>query len=261
MTSQTMKDIRRIISLWNVVPYVLVLVVAGSLLTGCGGRPTDKTRSRGAVGAGEVTMQPVGKDARQPAICVITIDGTRSYQFLERAKQTAAAVIRALPGASKVFVRWITEDSESDRCAIVSVLLPPDPIKPKNPYAKHLRERYHQQQDHNRQIRERMIAHMVQATSPNAGRTDVWGTLLAAAERFDNSPSLRPMVILLTDMVDNVGKRPTRLTLSGMTVQIMGFQVDGGTAERKAWWIERLTERGAVSVTFTHLDEVFIVAQ
>lgn len=264
MTTVTVTGACRITPSGSVVSCVLAAAIAGAVLAGCGARSSPGTSSGAHSGAGDAsgTARPTGtgKEATgRPVVCVIAIDGTRSYRFVHKAKQTAVSVIRGLPGSSMVFVRWITEDSESDGCAIVSAVLPPDPVRPKNPYARQLRSRYREVLTESRHARGQVAECVLRAASPQAARTDIWGVFASAVQRCANHPDRQPVVILLTDMMDDVGKKPSALHLADVAVRVLDFQVDGGAPGRKVWWTQHLTELGARSVEFAHLDEMMTV--
>jgi len=189
-------------------------------------------------------------------ICIILIDGTGSYKYLDKAKQTAASLVRTLPGGSKIYVRWITENSVLDRYAIVSGLLPNDPSEIRNPFANpQVKARYRSILKKNRMVREQIIAQIINAKSPSAKRTDIWGGLLAASDRFKSNPNLKPMLIILSDMIDNAGKNYSTIDLMNATVRVLDFQIDTRVETTKQKWTKILTNAGAASVQFYTLDE------
>lgn len=191
----------------------------------------------------------------EPIICVIAIDGTGSYNYLDRAKQTAINILKSLPANSKVYVRWITESSNSDKCSIVSVVIP-DTKPPKNPFDVKGKKRHGYLKAKRNQVFTQVVKVIDNAKSPRAGRTDIYGALFAASERFNGNAEMKPILILLTDIVDNVNAKDAyTINLNGAEVKVLNYQVDPKEDGRKKYWMEYLTGVGATNVEFKHIDE------
>lgn len=190
---------------------------------------------------------------------VVYVDGTGSYTYLEKAKATIVKFISGLPGGSKVYVRWISEDSLSDKNAIVSAILP-GMNKPKNSFDLKERQRYALSRKKDAQIKVQMGQVIAAAASPRAKMTDIYGALYGAGIRFSANPGLAPVLVLLTDMSDNVKKDYT-VSLAGAEVMVMDFQVGSDDAKVRASWTEYLTKAGAQDVRFLGLDEPLVVGK
>ncbi|MEW6418374.1 MAG: hypothetical protein AB1480_09670 [Nitrospirota bacterium] len=189
----------------------------------------------------------------KPVVCVINIDRTGSYQFLNKAKEITINIIKRLPDGSRVYVRWITEDSNSDRASIVSAIIP-DTRRPKNPFDVKAKEMHKVLMAKKLHIQRQIINAINSAKSPMARRTDIYGALYAAGERFGNASDMPPLLILLSDMEDNVGNQYS-INLKGADVRILGYQVSSKEEGRKRKWSEYLRSAGASNVRFSHIDE------
>lgn len=232
------------------IPLTILMALA-LLVSGCTGKEAGASI--------EAPQKSVAGQVNQaePVVCVMLIDGTGSYEYLEKAKQTAASVVRMVPGGSKIYVRWITENSILDRSAIVSALLPTEPAELKNPFTNpQVKFRYKSVLKKNRAIREQIISQITKAKSPKAMRTDIWGGLLAASERFKTNPNMKPMLIIHSDMIDNVDNRYSTIDLTNVTVRILDFQTDTKSEVTKQQWTQHFSSLGAKTVEFYYLDDV-----
>jgi hypothetical protein len=195
------------------------------------------------------------KMEHEPIACVIAIDGTRSYKYIDKAKQTTARIVQNLPGNSKVYVRWITKDSLSDKCSVVTALFP-NTSKPHNPFDVKAKQRYHTALIKFQQTSKQATKAIIDSQSPRAGQTDIYGALYASSVRFSGNTDMKRVLILLTDMDDNVGnKDKLNINLENVTVKIMDFQAGPEDDKRKEQWLAYLTSRGAASVQFLPIDE------
>lgn len=193
----------------------------------------------------------------RPQCCVVFIDGTGSYKYLDRGKKVAISLLNSLPPESKVFVRWITEDSYSDKASIISLLLPPVPSAP-SALNQRAKDAYSDFIARRQRFYSKAAATINTAVSPHAMKTDIWGALYAASERFDSNPNLEPLLVLMTDMDDNVGRSFDAFSLKGVKTEIMAYQVDPHVKgnSRKKQWGGILKQLGVSSVEFKHMDEI-----
>ena len=191
----------------------------------------------------------------QPLVCVIAIDGTGSYKYLDNAKNIVMDVVNALPDKSKLYVRWITQDSNSDSASIVSAIIPVTKKKI-NPFDQKGKRLAEISKGRKIKIMNQVTKVINGAKSPKAGRTDIYGTIYAASERFSSNPDSLPLLILLTDMDDNVGnKEKYTIDLGGADVKILGYQVGPNADGYKKMWSDYLISVGAGEVDFQHIDE------
>jgi hypothetical protein len=191
---------------------------------------------------------------QEPSLYIILIDGSASYKFMEKAKQTVMNFIQgALPSDSKVYVRWITEDSNSDQYSIVSAVLPAT-TKPVNPFDVKGKKNYQTTLAQDGQIRQQVISTITKASSPQASHTDIYGALYVASERIAANPHMKPVVILLSDMDDNVGRSTAyQIQLNSAVVKVMDYQ--SNYHDVKQHWQRYLKDHGAGSVSFISVDE------
>lgn len=191
----------------------------------------------------------------KPLICVIAIDGTGSYKYLDRAKYIVIDVVNSLPDKSKIYVRWITGDSNSDNASMVSAIIPATKKK-NNPFDQKGKRMAEIANAKKIRIIKQVIKVINDAKSPDAGRTDIYGTIYAASERFNNNPDSPLLLILITDMDDNAGnKGKYTIDLVGAEVKILGYQVGTNAEGYKQMWNDYLIGVGAGNVEFQHIDE------
>jgi len=224
-----------------------------AVITGC----SAETEQPPATPPDSSSIQKTAHDERaeKPVQCIIAIDGSGSYEHLDRAKYLSRREISGLPGGSMVMARWITDQSNADQASIVSAKLPAVPEKPENVFSPKKQERYRRQVLRGRAIRKQIFERLHRASSPEAEYTDIWGALYAAAERFRNTAEYRPRLVLMTDMVDNVGRRFEELDLAGVDIRVY-YQSDPESGTNKATWERKLKELGAADVRFIYMDEV-----
>jgi len=193
---------------------------------------------------------------KKPVICVINIDGTGSYNYLEKAKNTALNIINTLPSQSRIYIRWISENSILDKNNIISAILPGVKTSSSNPYiSQKTKDNIDKQKELNNKLKQETIESLISAKSPKANKTDIYGCLAAASERFKNHSDKKAFLILMSDMKDNVGRKFNNYMLNGVEVLILDFQSDDNSFEAKEKWTEELLEKGASNVSFAEIDE------
>jgi hypothetical protein len=193
----------------------------------------------------------------EPIVAVICIDGSISYKYLDQAKRTVDNILTALPSGSKVYIRWIANDSVKDNFSIVSVVLP-DEVKGDNPFDPKLKRQQANAKAKVLNLKKQAMKMVMDAGSPKSTRTDVYGALYAASERFKLNSDRTPLLILLTDMDDDAGKdNAYNIVLNNTTVKIMGFQTGDSDTSLKNHWTEYLSKHGVLVVEFIPLDEPF----
>jgi hypothetical protein len=206
--------------------HVSLLLLLGLLLSGCG-------------------LELPSTEEPTPQVLFIALDGTASYEHLTEAKKATIRALEQAPSKSTVYVRWITGNSAADTAAIASARIPESAS---NPY---------QSGDKERPIKKRLARAIAEAKFPEAGQTDLAGLLWAAEQRFKNHPKLSPRLILATDLAGNAGRDFPDVNLSGVSVQILGFEVDPAEPERESRWRDTFHQAGADTVRVHYLDEPF----
>ena len=228
------------------VPVILLMVLTLS----CTGGPAAGTSAQ------RTSSPTTSVQTDAPECVVILLDGTGSYNNLPRAAQIASQIPCALPGGSVLYVRWITANSISDEASILSATIPAAPSQVLNPFDARQKLAHSRSQA----AREAIFATIAQTLrslrSPKAGHTDLDGALMAAEDRFSENPNLQAHLVLCTDLEDNCNVSFQGLSLKGVTIDVLGFQVRGPEAELiKASWTNRFRNLGAQSVTFRYLDD------
>lgn len=206
----------------------------------------------------KVQGEEVQEKKTEPVVLVIAVDGTKSYRYLEKAKKTVIGVINNLPDNSRLFVRWITEDSASDRNSIVSALIP-DAKKPRNPYDLKGRKEYKIKLATKIEAVKQINNMIAGARIPMAQRTDIYGAIYSAGERFIDAKE-RPLLILLTDMDDNTNlKDRYNINIKGTDVIVLDYQMNSVKGNgSKGYWTEYLKSVGADNVRFQHIDDPMV---
>lgn len=198
-----------------------------------------------------------GKKVEIPKVCcVISIDGSASYEHLEQAKATVLRAIVGLQDSSKVYVRFITEDSMNDKAGIVSFIIPPEPVKPANTFNVQAKNRYLATAARYAAMKRKIGGIIGNAPSPRAGHTDIYGALLAASVRFENSEGMAPLIIMLTDMLNNVKTYSNAdIDLRGAAVWVLNYESSPEGQKVKNFWTDYCVQHGAEEVLFLPMDE------
>jgi hypothetical protein len=188
---------------------------------------------------------------------MIMIDGTGSYKFVPKAKETVKNnFIAQLNSHDKILVRWLTENSVSDQCSICSAVIPSVPTS-ENPFDVNAKRQVAIGNNRIEALKKQLLTKIDSAESPRSSRTDIYGALFAASERFASNPDFKPVLVLLTDMRDNVKRNFRNIQLSGCDVQVLDYQVDPNEDGRKEFWTDTLKHIGAQNVRFAHIDDTF----
>lgn len=192
----------------------------------------------------------------EPAVCVIMIDGTRSYEYLDKAKDTVKKVIAGLPSGSKIYIRWITENSRADKNAIASAQFVKI-VKQRNAFDMREKQRFAMSIAKVKKQRQEIFEALSGAVSPRSMRTDIYGALAAASARFEGNSDMKPLLVLLTDMNDNINKTDLSISLNNAIVRILNFQVGQDDEQLKSYWKDYLLSKGAIKVDFAYLDDPY----
>lgn len=178
-----------------------------------------------------------------PQVLFIALDGTGSYEHMKEAKRAAIRALEKAPAKSKVYVRWITGNSAADGAAIASAYLPE---KADNPY---------QSENKKRSTKQRLAQAIAKTKSPEAQNTDLEGLLWTAERRFRGESDKDLRLILATDLAGNAGREFPEVNLSGVTVRVVGFEVDPSRPKRESRWRKTFQEAGADTTVVRYLDE------
>lgn len=214
------------------------------LISGCG--KTEKVEKN--------SKKDVLKWGKDPVVCVIGIDGSGSYNNIEKAKNTVQSIIKTLPGESKVFVRWITGNSINDNNSIFSIILEKEKVN-NNPYASEKQKKeVKKTNDYSKAVKDSINLLITDSKFPKSNKTDIYGFLAAATERFKNN-DMKPVLIILSDMKDNTNKKYNNIDLTHSKVMVLDYQSDQNSIDNKDIWSNKLTEFGAENVEFRTPDD------
>lgn len=197
----------------------------------------------------------VAPPAAVPATVVVCLDGSRSYRVLEKAKADTLRFLTGLGPSSRVFCRWITDQSDGPECVIFSAIIPPRPERLKNPFDLRARQQILRQQKLGRDFSATLSLALEQAPRPNSSGTDIWGALFAAGQRLKDAPQRR-LLLLMSDLNDTCARYYPGIWLPDVEVWVLDYQSSGPTdAATRSFWTDALTRRGARSVRFILADE------
>lgn len=200
------------------------------------------------------TNNNVMKWGKDPVVCVIGIDGSGSYSNIEKAKNTVQSIIKTLPGESKVFVRWITGNSINDNNSIFSLILKKEKVN-NNPYASEKQKKeVKKTNDYSKAVKDSINLLITHSKFPKSNKTDIYGFLAAATERFKNN-DMKPVLIILSDMKDNTNKKYNNIDLTDSKVMVLDYQSDQYSIDNKDMWNNKLNEYGAEDVEFRTPDD------
>jgi len=229
-----------------------LIVISALLILGCQGG-----KANAAAGAAQ-------QDQTAGCIVVFGIDDTGSYGLWEKAKSIACQIVSQLQPGDMFNCRRITDSSYLDTCLIIKLEMPLIEPESNNPYdrkAKNLRE---QQLSWIRAIKGQACSRLSGLKPTNSKRTDIYGFVAAAGDRFALAPKdHKRILILASDLEDNVGYQP-KVNLAGAKVAVLGFQSSKDpvrTQRLKETWTRKFTEAGAARVIFLPLEEKFNLVQ
>jgi hypothetical protein len=190
---------------------------------------------------------------------MLILDRSQSVQQnrqdqLAEIREDASHLVRQLPPATRVFVRFISHDSYPDTERALSSVIPDEPPPPVHcsPFDLHCRRAELERKAQLRcvgEARERLATAFQGLNPPLAGRTDVWGAIAAAADVLSAYPQSQKFIVIYSDLIDNVGLRlPSQLPgLANAKVIVRVVKNDDPVplAQRVLALSERLAKWGA----------------
>jgi len=206
-------------------------------------------------------------ERKQAARCIVVfgIDDTGSYELWEQAKNIACRIVDQLQPGDILNCRRITDSSYLDTCLILRLGLPliEEPGN-NNPFDRRAKKVTRHQESGINALKREACNRLSGLRSINSKRTDIYGFVAAAGDRFAlASKEYKRILILASDLEDNVGYQP-QLNLAGTQVAVLGFQSSKDpvkTQRVKQSWTKRLTEAGATRIVFLPLEEKFNLDQ
>jgi len=193
-------------------------------------------------------------------IVVLGIDETGSYGLWEQAKSMVVRIIEQLRPGDIFYCRSITDASYLDKYTIFRLEIPfIEETENENPFDRKSKNLHRSQVFQNNLLKREACSRLAAVRYTNAKKTDIYGFLSAASDRFNLAPKgSQRILIVASDLKDNVGYSKIKLDLSGVQVAIIGFQSSKDpikTRRLKNKWIKRLTQAGAVKVVFLSVEE------
>jgi hypothetical protein len=199
------------------------------------------------------------------AVVVFGIDDTGSYGLWEQAKSIACRVVDQLQPGDILNCRRITDSSYLDTCLILKLAMPLiEELGNNNPFDRKAKRVMRQQDSGIKALKREACNRLSGLRSTNSKRTDIYGFVAAAADRFALAPKEHKRILILaSDLEDNVGYQP-KMNLAGAQVAVLGFQSSKDpvkTQRVKQSWTKRFTEAGATRIVFLPLEEKFNLDQ
>ncbi|HQG79206.1 MAG TPA: hypothetical protein PK564_02600 [bacterium] len=189
------------------------------------------------------------------AQCIFLIDGSQSYKYLDKAKDTLMNTIITDNSCVKIYVRWISDDSYLDKNSITSAMLN-DVNKINNPFSITAKRQKAKLMRENEEIKRNIINTVKNSKSPNSPITDIYGALMASSARFSREPNLKSKLFIFSDLEDDAKKENKyTINLLNTNVYVMDFQSNEESEVLKRYWINFFKKAGAMSVDIRHMDE------
>lgn len=198
-------------------------------------------------------------------VIVMGIDDTGSYGLWNQAKDIATQIILQLQPGDIFYFRKIIASSYIDESSFFRLEIPK--LKEKlsnNPFdreSKRVRKMHNLQ---NLALKRETIKRISKLERVGAGRTDIFGFLAAASEKFGlQDQDYKRILIIASDLQDNVQWTPD-LNLSGSKVAVAGFQPMENPKEAQNFqkkWQDTFKKYGATKTIFSRADEKFNLNQ
>ncbi len=152
-------------------------------------------------------------------------------------------------------VRFITGDSYAPENLLATAVLPRLGPLSRNPFDVHAREQDRASKLAYTSAISRVVEAIDGTPSPRARHTDILGFLVVAAERSRNATG-RPVVVLASDMVNNVEKyRPYLGATAFSGCRVLVLACSSPTPALRNTWEAAFRGWGATSVEFVAIDE------
>lgn len=187
---------------------------------------------------------------------VCGIDRSGSFQnLLETGKQVCAETIRKAGPGDEIVLRWISEASYlADQNFIAHYVIPAGGGCGDNPF------------DEACAAEERAVEAAKQATAqeirrlqaPRASKTDIYGFFQKASDVLRHvPPDAERVIIVASDLVDNVRFRVAPGHLDGIQIEVHGFEPSADpyeVSQARDAWTQYFNENGAASVSFPSVE-------
>lgn len=246
--------------LFRKVTAILRVGLVGVLLFAMAG--CDRVAGGGGVVAPERAIAAPSQET-SAVVGVAGIDVTGSYTYFETARARFTQILRRARPGDSWYVRAIGATSYSDEAALLTLRLPFAATEALNPFDRRAKLRQAQRDLQLGRLRTTAIQeleHWNLKTLPSGmrSRTDVYGFLAKAADLFSSAPNARHVIVMASDLVDNVRQRGAKIDLRGADVIVVFFQQGVDVVEmqrRRQRWEAELRRLGAGRATFLDASE------
>lgn len=197
----------------------------------------------------ELNRIPEGK------VCVFLLDGSGSYDYSDAAKNFIVNKIEKLSFNSIVYVRWIIRESFSDDANIIKYKIPY--IKEPQKFDAKAQIEYKQLQKKIDEEKDLLIRKIKTTEFPHSCRTDIYGSLAAAIDRFSQHENNEKELFILSDLDDNIKNQNLKINFSGIAVKINGVEIKKiSDRERINDWLIYFKNNQAESVTVSYIEDL-----
>lgn len=191
-------------------------------------------------------------------VAVYGIDETGSYSFRNKAIALGQGIIKGLDPGDVFYARRITDGSYKDDCNVLRLELPEVGTPPQNKFDKRARHQWQRKLDMVTGLKVQASNALSSMAPVKAKRTDIWGFLAAAADRFkaECKGDCEKVIVIASDMKDNCN-REVKMDLAGVTVIVAGFESGNDPAlalKIKEGWNKSLKKYGVSAVEFLPPD-------
>ena len=171
-------------------------------------------------------------------IIVYYIDSSGSFQLHKKAVEIGKNIVRDMSPGDILYVRLIHEESFTHRANVFRLQLPLILKPPKNRFNQLAWLRYHRARQAVLILKAKAIKLLADLKPMNSQKTDIWGALAGAADRFkaENRPDQRRYLIIASDMLDN---RKMRCEIELMQAQVYIVAFQSLSNPRDARWLQR----------------------
>lgn len=200
---------------------------------------------------------------RQVVMILIDCSGSvrRDHQDqLAETREDASGLVRRLPPATRVFVRFISEnsyvpDTERSLRGVIPDEPPPLLCPPFDRHCHEAERKRKAQLPCVDEARERLATAVQNLNPARANKTDVWGAIAAASDVLSAYPQSQRFIVIYSDLVDTVGAQLPDQLPGLANAKVIARMVKNGDplepAQRLSAFSKRLAKWGATVESIT----------
>jgi hypothetical protein len=200
--------------------------------------------------------------AQDRRVIVWGLDETGSYTFRSKAIDIAAGVIAEMQPGDVLYVRRITDRSYDDSSAVFRLEIPDIGQPPANRFNARERAAWDQSLRQVAALKAKAIQALRGLESKKVRKTDLWGFVVAAADRVKmERTGTPPLIIICSDMQDNTNRKMS-VDLSRAEIIVAGFESGDDprkAAKAKEEWNKALAACNVSNVSFLPPDGRFSI--